>query len=217
MSGASSLATARTTGERLALAVTYVVSPLALPLVALVATARALGADGWETALVGALALVFTGLLPLALLASMVRRGEARTLEVRERARRTKPYLLGALGNALLGAALLALLPAARHTVGALALWQSATVLLLLAVNARWKISAHLVAVAGAFAALAWLRAAMDVPVPSGLVAGLALAVPLVAWARLRLGAHTRAQVLAGTLVGLALPPLQLLVWPGLG
>lgn len=217
MSGAPSPAPATCLADRLALAVTYVVSPLALPLVALVAAARALGADGRETALVGALALVLTGLLPLALLVAMVRRGEARTLEVRERTRRTKPYLLGALGNALLGAALLTLLPAARHTLGALALWQSATVLLMLAVNSRWKISAHLVAVAGAFAALAWLRAVGGVPIPTALVAGLGLAVPVVAWARLRLGAHTRGQVLAGTLMGLALPPLQLLLWPGLG
>lgn len=214
MSGASRR-TARSVGERLALAVTYIVSPLSLPPVVVAVAAHALGAGGREVATAAALALVFAGLLPLSLLAAMVRRGEAQTLEVRERVRRTKPYLAGALGNALLGASLLAVLPPARQIVGALALWQAATVLALLAVNRSWKISAHAVATAGAFSSLLALRLIFGVPVGAAALAALAFAVPLVAWARLRLTAHTPAQVLAGALVGLVLPPVQLLLWPG--
>lgn len=205
----------RTLGGLAALAVTYVVSPLSLPLVALGASAHALGASGRTVWTVLALTVVFTALVPLALLVAMVRGEEAQSLEVRERAARWKPLLVGALSTALLGVLLLSVVPGVPRPVGALTLWQAATTLVALVVTLRWKISLHALAVAGTLSLLAWLHLALGAPVPRGVLAALTLAVPLVAWARLRLGAHTPAQVAVGTLAGLVLPPLQLAAWAG--
>lgn len=194
---------------------TYVVSPLAMPVVALAGAGHALGASGRETAEIAAWTVGFTALVPLAVLVAMVRREQAQTLEVRERAARWKPLLVGAGSTALLGAVLLARLPDARALVGAAALWQAATTLLVLLVTLRWKMSIHTLSVAGTLALFLWLRHAAGVAVPTGWTTALALALPLVAWARLRLRAHTAGQVVVGALAGLLLPPLQLTIWAG--
>ena len=194
----------------LALALTYTVSPLALPAVTLGAGAHALGAGPGEVATVIALALALGGLLPLVVLVAMVRRGEARTLEVRERTRRTRPYLFGAVSTGLLALALALALPPPRAVLAWATALQAANALVLLVLNQRTKISVHLTALAGGWAFLVWLRLALGAPVPPAGFVALAGLVPALAWARVRLGAHTAGEVAAGTAFGLAVVPLEL-------
>ena len=200
---------------RLALAVTYAVSPLSLAPLLLGGLASASGASGRDVSLVIGWAVALVAVVPALVLAAMVRRGAVATMEVREQGRRTVPYLVGGACTLLLGLVLLGVLPGGQRLAAASALWQAVTTAVLLLINRRWKISVHLVAVAGTFATLAWARSAAHLPIPDGWLVGAALAVPLVAWARLQLRAHTPGEVLAGTVVGLLLPPLQLTLWAG--
>ena len=193
----------------LALAITYTFSPLLLPIIGVYAGARALGA-GLPEALGGAAVMfVLVGLVPLAFLSALVRRGDVVSLELRERQKRTVPYLVGATTTALSAAGLFALLAPERHLLAAATAAQAFNLLVLMAINLRWKISLHLAAVATTFALLAWTAHAGGA-VPPILLAALAALVPLVAWARLRLDAHTTGQIVMGTLFGLAALPLEL-------
>ena len=85
-------------------------------------------------------------------------------------------------------------------------------------INLRWKISVHMTAMAGfcsilLFVALTvWQRLP---PVEEALltattVAPLLVLVPLLMWARVRVGAHTPGQVLAGAVFGLLVPFVEL-------
>ena len=73
---------------------------------------------------------------------------------------------------------------------------------LILLVTSRWKISGHGVAIGGitVFAVGIFGREAWP----------LLLAIPLVAWARVRLKRHTLAQTVAGSLLGIAMTLLLL-------
>lgn len=204
--------TTHTLSRALALALTYVVSPLALPAVTLGVGARALGAGTGEVATVVALAVALGGGVPLAGLVGMVRRGEARTLEVRERTRRTRPYLLGALATGALALALAVVLPPPRAVLAWATALQAANALVLLGFNQRSKISVHLTALAGGWGVLVWLRLGAGAAVPVPVLVALAALVPALAWARVHLGAHTPGQVAAGTAFGLVVVPLELLL-----
>ncbi|NLE46614.1 MAG: phosphatase PAP2 family protein, partial [Chloroflexi bacterium] len=68
--------------------------------------------------------------------------------------------------------------------------------LIIFVITLRWKISVHCAAAAGA-ATLVW--SLIGTPLP------LIVGVPLIAWSRLRLQRHTLAQVVAGSVVGMAI------------
>jgi hypothetical protein len=84
----------------------------------------------------------------------------------------------------------------APPAVDASLLGLAATLVGAAAANLVWQLSLH-TALAAATVATAVLFLG-----PPGLIA--VPAVPLIAWARLRLGAHTPAQVAAGTILGTA-------------
>ena len=66
------------------------------------------------------------------------------------------------------------------------------------------------------FVAMVWPEAPRPVLYPEW-VALFILLVPVVMWARVRVRAHTRAQVWGGALFGLLAPALELLVMYGAG
>ena len=200
----------RSTATWAAYGVTYLLSPLTLPPVVTAAAAQALGAGPGEVLASAAVALVANGLVPLAVLVAMVRRGAARTLEVRERSKRALPFAVGVAGSLLAAWGFALVADGPRGVLVPLALWQALNVALLWAITAgATKVSVHLYAVASSAAIAAWL-AATGVPALRPWAVGLALLVPLVAWARLRLGAHTRGQVALGAALGAVLVPLEL-------
>ncbi len=199
-----------------ALFVSYVANPLVLPPVVYGTALAHVGAPPLDVGKGVGIAVVFLVLMPLAYVGWMRAQGHVASLEIRDRTKRTGPFLvvLGAgvaafaavLGTELVGQRLLAAL-VGYHVVN--------TGLLGL-ITMRWKISVHCASVAGAVATLAFL----SVHVPGRVLrpeavghvewmGGIGLVV-LVLWARIRSRAHTPSQAVAGTVLGLA-PYLELL------
>jgi membrane-associated phospholipid phosphatase len=142
---------------------------------------------GW-----GGLAVLFATVLPAAFIVQGVRRGRYEGRHLARREQRRGPFLVW-LASVALGWALLRAGGAPATLAGAVAtVWLSLA--LSAAANLAWKMSLH----AGTAATCASI--ALRVFGPSALP--LWLLVALSAWARVRLGAHTPAQVLAGAVVG---------------
>ena len=197
-------------GLWVATALSYVVSPLALPPLVYGTVLSHVGAS-WADVLWGAgIGFVFLALVPLVYVGGMRVQGRIASLEIRDRSKRTEPFLvvLGAgvlafgtvLGAEIVGQRLLAALIGC-HVLN--------TILLFL-ITTWWKISVHCASVTGAVATLLFVH--VHVPgivlgtavVGGGLFAGGALLAGMMLWARVRSRAHTLGQAVAGTGLGLA-------------
>ena len=145
------------------------------------------------------LVFLYTALLPLIFALVLRKLGLIKSLEMETAKERRFPYLFTAVcyflcyfqmaGNHALGLYALVLLGAA------------VSILALLLVNLRVKVSAHLVGVggtAGVFAGLQW-SLGLNYGI---LVAALVLVAGLLASARLRLKAHSEAEVYVGFILG---------------
>lgn len=199
-------------------ALSYVFNPLVLPPAGFGLALWHLGAPRLEIIISVLVALAFYCLLPLAYIARLVKQGEASSLEIRQREHRTKPFLVGiacyALGAVVLGGVGETAVPL---VVAMAALFPLNTAVVLL-INLRWKMSVHLTGMAGFVSMLLVIATTHWTGVPegwsatlsAGTVAPLLVLVPLLAWARVRVGAHTWRQAIAGALFGLVVPGAQL-------
>lgn len=188
---------------RVAVLVTNVTSPTLL-LALLYPVVGALVA-GWAGVAWSLLGMLFTVLIPAAVVHAGVRSGRYTDHHLREREQRAVPLGLAALSVAL-GAAVLAVAGAPAGVV-VLQVAVLATMLVATGITLVWKISFHvavvtasamaLTAAGGGWWALSWL------------------AVPVVGLARLALRAHTVAQVVAGLVVGAGVSGLVLLIAGG--
>lgn len=134
-------------------------------------------------------------ILPAAYVLKLEREKRVSDKHVPIREQRTRPYLMAALCYAV-GLALLVVIRAPFSVWGLM--WCYATNTLLIALtNLRWKMSAHAMGAAGALAGLSYGFGAAMLPAY--------VLLPVVGWARLRLRAHTLAQVVAGACAGLLL------------
>lgn len=218
----------RTPADRAARVVSYALNPLVFPAIGFPLLDAHFGAPPAEVARTLGVSAVFFCLVPLGYVVAMVLRGGAESLEVRDRAARLRPMLLGI----------------ASYAVGALVLWQtvggaarpvivafSALFPLntagLLLITRRWKISLHAAGLAGLVAVLGFTALAAWPALPPGpplltpaRVAAVAAFLPLLMWARVHSRAHTVAQVVAGAAYGLLLPAAELyavvVLWLGL-
>lgn len=206
-------------GYRLANAVSYILNPLALPPIAFTLIDAHFGASLPQLAWTLGVSAVFFCFVPLFYVIGMVRKGRAESLEVRTRENRPMPLLVGIASYAI-GALLLWRTvegPALPLIVAFAALFPLNTAVLLL-INTRWKISIHMTSLAGfvgvlLFTALTvWRELPADVETALTLatVGPLVLLVSLLMWARVRVGAHTPGQVLAGAAFGLLVPQIEL-------
>ena len=198
---------------RLAVVVSYVINPLVLPPVFFWWLGDSLDMPAEVTWTLVGLAVGFLGLLPLCVVAWMVWRGRAETLEVRDRSKRL-PIFLWTVG---FGATAAFLADAVVPGVGAGALFAvfplNAAVLAL--INRRIKVSIHAAGIAGLASMSGWFAwlAALD----SGMTFWALVAVPLVMWARVRSDAHTLGQVILGMAFGVLVPVLELFALAALG
>ncbi|WKK71988.1 phosphatase PAP2 family protein [Rathayibacter oskolensis] len=154
----------------------------------------------------GALAALFVGVLPYLVIRLLMRSGRIRgDHHVPDRRERALPIGL-ALVSIAVGLVLLAALgaPPAVTTFGLVTV---AVVVAVGVVNLAWKLSGHaaVVATCAVVVLIAYGPWSLVVTVPIALWTG---------WSRVRLGAHTPAQVLAGGLVGAVLASV---VWSLLG
>ncbi len=218
----------RDRGYRVANAVSYVLNPLVLPPVAFALLDAHFGARGLAILLTVSVSVAFFCLVPLVYILGLVRRGRAASLEVRNRATRLGPFLV-ALGSYAIGAVLLALTvdgPARPLILAFASIFPINTVALLL-INTRWKISLHMSGLAAFVTVLLFAALTTWQDLPEGIegaltvatVAPMVLLLPLLMWARVRVGAHTWGQVVAGTAFGLVVPLVELYavvyVWLG--
>lgn len=177
-------------GDRVAGALANLLSPPVATIAILVLVTMQTGAAvAWRWAVLFAV----VGVLPPSLyVAWLVRRGRVTDIHLPLREERMRPYVaaLGSSGAALVVSSFLGAPPLLLVTASAAWLMTA----LLFAITLRWKISTHCAAAAALAAITVGVRGAPAVPVFA--------IVPVVAWSRLRLRRHDRAQVLAGVLVG---------------
>lgn len=175
----------------LAHAVSEVLAPAVLVAGLLLAVGWQAGDDGasrWW----GVPGAVFGAALPFAYVVRGVRQGRFTDHHIPEREHRRVPLVFGATSLAA-GLVLLIVFDAPRD-VPALLAAGAAGLAVFATVTHWWKISIHSGVAAGTVAVLV----AVFGPVA---LAAVPL-VPLVGWARVRLGAHTVAQVITGALAG---------------
>jgi hypothetical protein len=135
---------------------------------------------------------LFSAGLPLLYVLRGVRQGRLSSHHIPERAQRRTPLLIG-LASVAVGLLALVLLGAPRDVLALLAAGGVGLVVYTV-VTQWWKMSIHAGVAAGTAATLTAIYGPLAL-----------LAVPLVllaCWARVRLSAHTTAQVITGALVG---------------
>jgi membrane-associated phospholipid phosphatase len=176
--------------ERLARGISDVLSPPILAVVGILLVTTLLESPSglWWVGYFLTLTVVF----PVAYLIWKVRRGEISDFHIRLREQRIRPMALTlacsitALGSLWAGHA-----PRVLQIFSGMAVLQIG---LLFLVTLRWKISGHGAAI-GSLAIFLW-------GLYGSVAAPALLAIPMVAWARVRLHRHTPAQTLAGSIVG---------------
>ena len=202
-----------------AVVVSYVISPLALPPLVYGLVLAHVGASRADVAWGAGIGLVFLSVVPLVYVGGMRLQGRIESLEIRDRSKRTEPFLvaLGASGAAL--ATVLGIDISGRRLLAALVACHALNTTLLFLITTRWKISVHCASAAGAVSTLAFVQGhvpgqTLAAAGPALLVGGAGLA-GLVLWARVRSRAHTVAQAVAGTGMGLVAPYLELVALSG--
>lgn len=143
-------------------------------------------------------------LFPLVYLIRLYRTGQVSDLDIQIREQRVKP-LIFTLSSSALACVLMVVghAPALMITI-AVCCWVQMVVVFL--ITLRWKISVHCATAAGAAALVQMI---LGTPLP------LLLGMPLMAWSRVRLRRHTLMQTVGGTVLGLAMMRLALMLGHG--
>ncbi len=150
--------------------------------------------------------LLFGTIGPLVLVYILSKRGIIPDYYASERETRTIPFF-GAALSYLLGALILSSL-AAPVIIVALMLCYGVNTFVMMLINLKWKISIHASGVTGPATFLFYTFGMIAIP--------FFLLVLPVGWARLRLRAHTPAQILAGALLTIAITWFQLKTYLGI-
>jgi hypothetical protein len=138
--------------------------------------------------------------LPVSFVVWLFKKGRVTGMHLPIRQERTVPYLFTLLCITVTILLLKATETPAILMVLMLAYWVNA--FFLLVINLSWKISAHAVGVACPLVVLSWKLGILALP--------LFVLVPVVAWSRWQLRAHTFAEVFIGSVAGLVLTYIQL-------
>ena len=187
-------ATARARRARIARAVTELLAPAPTVAVLLLVVAWHSAPTATQAIRWGLLASLFASGVPFLFILLGVRRRRLTDHHVRLRAQRPAPLLVGIV-SVLAGLGLLVVTGASRELL-ALVAAMLVGLLVSLLVTLRWKISIHTAVTAGAVVTLVVEFGWRMLP--------FALAVGLVGWARVAVGDHNTAQVVAGALLGAA-------------
>ena len=146
---------------------------------------------------------VLTCLLPMISIWILIKRGDVKDIQIEEGHQRTMPYLYATVGFGCWAYLLIAILHVPIY-IGLVSVGATVGIGLVLFINRWWKISAHLTGFGGLFGGLlSYCLGAGLIPSVGALCGWLAVSLMLM-YARLRLNAHTSAQVCAGWLLGLS-------------
>lgn len=193
-----------TWGQHIAHWISQAGSPPVMGLLAsLLILARLSGPRLWTWVM---LYILLAMVVPFGFLLWQLHRGQVTDLDIHFRQQRTWSFAVTCLGfllawiSMVLGGA-----PAVLRLMVGTGLLQW---LILSLITLRWKISVHAASVAGTTSILVWGFGLAATPV--------VIAVPLVAWSRVKLRRHTPAQVAAGILLGCVAFSIALLLTPSL-
>jgi hypothetical protein len=147
--------------------------------------------------------LLFTGIVPAIPIGIMLKRGEVHDVFISRRKERTRPYIYALLSYLLWTYFLWKVLALPSFIVW-IGIGGTAAIIIIIAINFFWKISAHLAsmgALTGGVFGVSYLLAYNSV----WILAGILLLSALVTVSRLELKAHTPFQTLAGFALGFLL------------
>lgn len=173
-------------------------SSISLPFILLVALYHA--PDKKVALLYGLITLFFLSIGPLGYVIACVRLGKLSDVEISRRTERAGPFLFG-ISSVLLGWLVLVLLHGPRNLQTVLIITEVSGIMMLVT-TLWWKISIHASSLGGAATILTALYGGIMLPTFALLI--------LVSWSRVVLGRHTVLQVIAGSLLSIALTLLIL-------
>lgn len=210
-------------GLWVATVLSYVVSPLALPPLVYGTVLAHVGAPYFDVIRGMGIALVFLALVPLLHVGSMWVQGRISSLEIRDRSKRTEPFLVVLASGVTAFTIVWGMEMTGRRLIAALLGCHVVNTSLLFLITTRWKISVHCASVTGAVATIVYVQhyvpgTALNTPrLEAAVLGGGTVLVLGMVWARVRSRAHTPWQAVAGTGLGLA-PYVELLAlarWVG--
>jgi membrane-associated phospholipid phosphatase len=146
------------------------------------------------------IAVIFGSLIPLAILYVLARHGTIPDIWASDRETRVIPFS-GAICSYVIGSLALAAMRSPAIITCLMLCYVGNTVVMML-ISFKWKISVHASGIAGPLTALIYVVGLTAIPF-------LLLVVP-AGWARLKLKAHTPAQVVAGALLTIVITWIQL-------
>ncbi|MFV1980433.1 MAG: hypothetical protein ACC655_04700 [Rhodothermia bacterium] len=191
--------------DRFSKVVSVALSPLLMPAVVALLVLLDIGSGPAEIVTTVSVAFVSLFAVPLADILWMVRRGKTPTPDVPNREARTEPFVIAVISGS---AAVLAIRAMGMHgepIIHAILVAYVINMILVMGINAAWKISVHMAGLGGSIAILLIVSGLSgdNSPVLTGsTVIPLLLLIPIVGWARYRLNAHTMAQIVVGAIVG---------------
>jgi len=153
----------------------------------------------WRSIAVGG-TFVFTGILPTVPILLMLRKGDVSNVFISKREERTMPYLFSFLAYVFWALFMWRTMQFPTFLV-AMGFGAAFSIFIIVFINLKWKISAHLAGMGGLTGAIFGVCYRMAIN-PVWLLGTVLLISAVVAIARIELKAHTPAQTLAGFLVG---------------
>jgi membrane-associated phospholipid phosphatase len=144
---------------------------------------------------------IFTGILPAIPILLMMKRGEVNDLFISKREERTMPYLFSLLAYVFWSLFMWRTLTFIPSFISAMGIGSAVSIFIIVIINLRWKISAHLAGIGGLSGALFGVCFRMAIN-PISLLTLLLFISAVVAISRIGLKAHTPEQTLAGFALG---------------
>ncbi len=147
--------------------------------------------------------LIFTGILPALPIWLMMKRGEIKDMFISRKEERTMPYLFSFMAYVFWALFMWRTLQFPTFIV-AMGMGAALSIFIVVFINLKWKISAHLVGLGGFCGSIfgVCFRTAINPVWLFGIIFGISA---LVALSRIELKAHTPSQTLAGFLIGFML------------
>jgi membrane-associated phospholipid phosphatase len=187
--------------------ISMVFQPLLMPTYGMILLMRidifSLQSSVWKlVAVIGT--LVFTGILPAIPIYLLIRKGEVQDLFMSKKEERTMPYLFSFMAYVFWALFMWRTLKFDLINslyIVAMAMGSAASIFIVLIINTKWKISAHMVSMGGltGYVFGVCFRTAINPVWFFALILGISA---LVAISRIELKAHTPAQTLAGFALG---------------
>lgn len=165
----------------------------------------------WMTVAISGTFLL-TALIPVTAIWIRMRRGFVKDMQITDSRERTIPYLYSIFGFGSWCYLLIAILHMPSY-MGFVCIGATTAIALVTVINLHWKISAHMTGLGGLFGGLITYCIGVGALPTAGTMCLWIGVILLVMFARLRLNAHTPAQVAAGWLLGIACTALPYCIY----